>query len=272
MASIPKKVADRFAKTIGTFQKILATAKNRDVNEADTVAIIQDMLCEIFGYDKYLEVTSEFCVRGTYCDLAIKIDDKVHFLIEVKAIGLSLKENHLRQALQYGANHGVSWVVLTNGMVWELYRIRFEQPVTADLVAQYDFSQLTARKQDDIERLYLLTKEGLEKSVRDSYYERVQSVNRYIIASILLSDDVLGIVRREVKRVAPGVKIETDEIGAIIREEVLKRDVIESEEMKKATARVSKASKKALRQVKKRASEAIAHGEERPAAETSSDD
>jgi len=28
----------------------------------------------LFGYDKYEEVTGEFAIRGTWCDLAIKID------------------------------------------------------------------------------------------------------------------------------------------------------------------------------------------------------
>jgi hypothetical protein len=99
MATIAKKVKDRFSKIVPKFQRILSKAKDRDVNESDTVNIINDMLDEVFGYDKYLDVTSEFAIRGTYCDLALKLDGKVQFLIEVKAIGLDLKDNHLRQAL-----------------------------------------------------------------------------------------------------------------------------------------------------------------------------
>ncbi len=38
----------------------------------------------------------EFAIRGTFCDLAIKMDGKVEFLIEAKAIGRELKDNHLR--------------------------------------------------------------------------------------------------------------------------------------------------------------------------------
>jgi hypothetical protein len=39
------------------FQQVLNLAKDRDVNEADTVSIIKDMLADIFGYDKYLDIT-----------------------------------------------------------------------------------------------------------------------------------------------------------------------------------------------------------------------
>ncbi len=93
MARIPKKVAERFGKHLGRFQKVLRDAKDRDVNESDTVTIVTDMLGAIFGYDKYTEITSEQAIRGTYCDLAIKLNGIVKYLIEVKAIGLTLKEN-----------------------------------------------------------------------------------------------------------------------------------------------------------------------------------
>ena len=83
MASIPKKVIDRFSKELGKFQGILKNAKNRDLNEADTVDIVNDMFGSIFGFDKYTETTREFAIRNTYCDLAIKIKGDVKYLVEV---------------------------------------------------------------------------------------------------------------------------------------------------------------------------------------------
>ena len=95
MANIPSKISDRFVKQVGKYQKILKKASDNDINEADTVTIIVDILSDIFGYDKYTEITSEYAIRNTYCDLAIKLDDEVKYLIEVKSISLDLKENHL---------------------------------------------------------------------------------------------------------------------------------------------------------------------------------
>lgn len=86
MTNIPNKVSERLIKQVPTFQKVLQNAKDRDVNESDTVTIITDMLSSVFGYDKYEEVTSEQAIRGTYCDLAVKLDDQIRFLIEVKAM------------------------------------------------------------------------------------------------------------------------------------------------------------------------------------------
>ena len=90
MANVPKRVADRLVATIKRYQPIVSDARKRDVGEADTVTIVKDMLADVFGYDKYTEVTSEYAIRGTYCDLATRIDGALQALIEVKAIGLEL--------------------------------------------------------------------------------------------------------------------------------------------------------------------------------------
>lgn len=99
MTRIPKRLVDRYAKNLGKYQKVLSIAIDRDINEADTVAIVQDILSDILGYDKYLEVTSEYAIRGTFCDLAVKAESKIQFLIEVKAVGIDLKDNHIKQAV-----------------------------------------------------------------------------------------------------------------------------------------------------------------------------
>lgn len=240
MGTIPKKVVDRFIKSVPKFQKVLQIAKDRDVNESDTVAVLNDIFGDVFGYEKYLEVTSELAIRGTYCDLALRVEDKVQFLIEVKAIGIELKDNHMKQACDYGANHGVQWVVLTNGIQWKVYRIRFEQPINFDLVCTLDFLALNPKSEKDQEYLFLLAKEGLAKNAREEFYERVQSVNRYVIGSLILAEPVLSVLRRELKKLADGVKIEMDEIERIVANEVLKREVAEGEQAEAAQARVNK--------------------------------
>jgi predicted type IV restriction endonuclease len=255
MANISKKVSERFIKSISKFQSVLKIAKDKDLNESDTVSIINDILGEVFGYDKYLEVTSEFAIRNTYCDLAIKIDNEIQFLIEVKAIGIELKENHLRQVRDYGANHGTKWVILTNGVCWEIYKIRFERSVISDLVCSFNFLDINPRNIEDQEKLFLVCKEGLEKNVRDEFYERVQSFNRFIIGNIILGEVVVSTLRKELRRLSPGLKVEESQIEEILSNEVLKRDVIEGEEASKALARVRKFYGKVARKAKEASEE-----------------
>lgn len=240
MAKLPKKILERFQKSIPRFQRVLKIAKDRDVNESDTVAILNDILGEVFGYDKYIEVTSEFAIRGTYCDLAIKIGDKVEFLIEAKAIGIKLKEQHVKQAIDYGANHGVQWVILTNGIEWRVYRIRFEKPINYDLVCSFYFTELNHKDENTQERLFLICKEGIAKNSRDDYFDKVQSVNRYVIGNLIIADPVISVVRRELRKLADGLKVDAIEVERIIRTEVLKREIIEGDDAESASKRVAK--------------------------------
>ena len=63
---IPKKVADRLIAGLKRYQPIVSKLRERDISEADTVTVIKDMLTDIFGYDKYAELTSEQQIRGTF--------------------------------------------------------------------------------------------------------------------------------------------------------------------------------------------------------------
>jgi len=247
MVTIPKKVSDRFIKNINKFQKVLKNASDRDVNEADTVTIVADILDEIFGFDKYSEITSEFAIRSTYCDLAVKIKDDIKYLIEVKAIGLTLKEQHLRQAVDYGANKGVQWVVLTNGLIWEIYNIRLEKSLQYDKVCTIDFLNINPRKLEDQEILFLLCKEGLSKAVIEEYQERIKILNRFVIGAVVLNSPTLELIRRELRRMTPGLRVDTSEIETILRNEVLKREVIEGEVAKEAYKMLKKSSIKFLK-------------------------
>lgn len=48
--AISKRVLDRVATQLKKYQVILLDAKSRDINESDTVAIINDMLADVLGY------------------------------------------------------------------------------------------------------------------------------------------------------------------------------------------------------------------------------
>lgn len=115
MALFPAKVISRISDGLKRLQPVLESAKSRDVNESDTVTIVVDILSDIFGYNRYSEITREFVIRRTFCDLAVKVDNKVCLLIEVKAVGLDLKDHHVKQAVDYAANEGglhpVHWTV-----------------------------------------------------------------------------------------------------------------------------------------------------------------
>ena len=263
MPTVPTRAAERIAANLKKFQPIVQSAKQRDVNESDTVIIVTDMLSELFGYEKYGEITSEIAVRGSYCDLATKLDGHVQCLIEVKAAGTELKESHTKQAVDYAANQGVDWVVLTNGSQWKVYNVLFTKPVGQDLVLDLDILALNAKRADDIQSLFLLTKEGFIKSALGDFSAQRQALNRFYIAATLLTDHVLDVIRRELRHVSPDVKIDTEQIRSVLTQDVLKRDVIEGEKADEARKKVNRAMNRYLK-----AKAASANGGDTPASPT----
>lgn len=252
MPSIPKKVIERLTAGLKRFQPILSASKARDDGEADTVMIVTDMLADVFGYDKYSEVTAEHAIRGTYCDLATKLEGTVQALIEVKAIGLELKDQHVKQAVDYSANQGVDWVVLTNGIHWRVYNVIFGKPIDQELVIDIDMCSLNPKSQADLEVLYLFCKEGWVKSVLGDYQLQKQALSRFFLGALVLSDPVLEVIRRELRRVSPDVRIEIEQIRGVLGAEVLKREVIDGDKPAEARKKIARAASKLL---KKRAKE-----------------
>ena len=208
------------------------------------------MLSELFGYDKYSEITSEHAIRGTFCDLAIIINGEIQFIIEVKAIGLELKDSHIKQAVDYAANKGVDWAILTNGVHWKVFKVIFQKPIDQELVLDINFTDLNSHNKSDIENLFLLAKEGLKKSVLSDYHTQLQATNKFILSSLIRSEPVLNVIRRELKRMTPDLKVSTEEIEQILTDEVLKREVVQGEEVKQAEKQIKKACKKTMRKKK----------------------
>jgi len=244
--AIPAKVIDRLSSGLKRFQPILSSARSRDVNESDTSMIVTDMLAEVFGYDKYKEVTRELCIRGTHCDIATRIDGKLQVLIEVKAVGLELKDGHIRQAVDYAANEGIEWVALTNGVCWRVFKVIFAKPIDAELILDIDLLSLNPKSRANLDSLFLLTRESMLKSGLEAYRDHLQATNKFYLAAIVLTDPVLEVIRRELRRLSD-VKVDIDALRSALREEVLKREVIDGEKADQAQRKVIRSASKALR-------------------------
>lgn len=251
---IPKKVQDRLVAGLRKYQPIVRKLAERDISEADTVTVIKDMLTDIFGYDKYTELTSEQQIRGTFCDLAIRVEGKVHYLAEVKSAGTTLNENHLRQAVNYGAHHGIEWILLTNGIIWKVYRIKFGQPIDWAEVYSFDMGALSSRSADDLAKLCMLCRENISTDALEAYHKQAQILNRYVIAELLLSDAVVGSLRKEMRRLFDGMKTSDDDLRILLTNDVVKRDALDGDAAKAAKAMVKKAAGAIARKAAKAAS------------------
>ncbi|WP_020182863.1 type I restriction enzyme HsdR N-terminal domain-containing protein [Methylotenera sp. 1P/1] len=241
--AIPKKVSDRISLNLKRYQAILSDAKSRDISESDTVMILADMLAELLGYKKHIEITTEFAIRGTYVDLAVKVGNDVRFLIEAKAINVDLKDNHIKQTIDYGANHGIEWVVLTNGVVWQVYKIHFKQPIDKSLIFEVDLLSASPKNAQLLECFGTLSREGFTQSSMTAFFQQQQATSKFSLAALLTSDSVIIALKKELKKLSSTIKVDNEFLITTLQNEVLKRELVDSEEAKAAFEVIKKANK-----------------------------
>jgi hypothetical protein len=59
-----------------------------------------------------------------------------------------------------------------------------------------------------------------------------------VLGALILGDEVVGVIRRELRKLSDGVLVAPEEVAMVLTNEVLKRDVLEGDEAAKAQARV----------------------------------
>ncbi len=150
---------------------------------------------------------------------------------------------------------------LTNGAKWQVYKVTFAKPVNQELVLEIDFLNTSAKSTADLENLYLITKEGIGRSVLGDYHTQRQALSRFFIGAIIISDPVLEMIRRELRKMSPDVKIDAEQIKDVILQEIFKRDVVEGEKAEEARRKVARASGRAPKRPSAKPSSAPANGE-----------
>ena len=251
--NVPAKVTERLIKQAPRYQKVLKEAQarnnNRGDNEANTGKIVVNMLSEVFGFDEFKDIDKEYPIEDLKCDVAVKIEGKVRYLVEIKAIRKKLEGKHINQVVTYGAKEGIQWVVLTNGVDWQVYRISLESrgkntKLTHELVCALNFLDMKAKTAEHQETLFMLCKRGVNKALFEELYERQQAVNEHTIAALMMDEEVQKIIVRELKKLEQNAKPDKDEIAKIIAEQVIISGLVVDEKTKSATAKIGRMRRK----------------------------
>lgn len=196
------------------FADVFRAARDRNADESNTVMFLIKFFDEVLGYDPLAgEITTEIPIKDRYCDFAIvlggKTDDgkpKPEFLVEVKAAHIkTLNEKHIEQAENYAQRSAVNWVLLTNGIEWQLYHLAFDNNGShPDLVFKLDFWEALEKDSDMAwDTLSVLAKSNVQEGSLDDYYEQQKLLSPKTIVATLVSEEVLMKVRQELNRKAP---------------------------------------------------------------------
>ncbi len=176
----------------------LLQAREANLNEADTVKRIVRMFEDVLGYNIMTEITRESQIKGGYVDLALKIDGTIRLLVEVKSAGLTLRDRHIEQAERYAAEGFIRWVVLTNGVHWNLYHLSFDEGIEYEKAFEVDLSVDPLDK--SCQMLSLLQRKSVGKRGLEDFWEHRAALSPLSIGKALFAEDALSLLRRSLRR------------------------------------------------------------------------
>ena len=254
-----QKLDKEVRKTILKARSLIEEVAKADGNEAETRKRVDHVFGTLMGYDTFKHITSEYAIHGAgdtvHCDIAVQLDhketSKPDFLVELKRVNMDLTSKHLRQAASYAIDIGCEWVLLTNGKEWKLYHISFGQPPQIKLVDSWNL--ITSDLVILAEKFALIGYKNIKKGGLAQLWQKSNVLTAQNILKIILSEQSITSIRREIKK-ATEVAVSPEEIVGAIRHMLNEASVGEMEKVKislpakkqgKSKA-VSKRSKKEL--------------------------
>lgn len=193
----------------------LLKAKQDALNEADTVQRLVLFLTEVLGYDPLTDITRESQIKEKYVDVAVKVDGTIRWLIEAKAANVSLRSRHLDQAELYAAEGNHPWVALTNGVVWRLYHLTFDEGIEYEQVFEVDLEATEIDRAAEL--LGLLHRTSIIKDEHVDYLRHRQAMDPESLAKALFSYEALSLVRRMLRR-REGVLLDIEDVATAIKD------------------------------------------------------
>ena len=183
------------------YSRIVSQARQRGMNERDTGDIVKAMLGDTLGYDPFFDVTADASVCGPNAHHAVVLNGQLKLLLIIKAIGVVPHAAHLLRLSGANTPQYCQWAILTNADDWACYRLGVGHDRHPELI--FRVSLLDNKSPDEkAALLFLLSKEGVEQNALSQYWERIRALNPGRIASLLLSEEMVNLLRRELLRTA----------------------------------------------------------------------
>ena len=187
---------EKFIKSLSKYKAKYLGKDKLDLDESSTRLMINYFLSSVLGYVELQDISTEHRISDKYADYVIELGRKKHFVVEVKAIKLDLSDKHFRQALEYAANEGIEWILLTNGRQFQLYRVIFKKPIDSKKVLDLDLLLNDAKKCKD---LILITKKSVEQKEIEEYWKRFEVLEPGKLHRVFYRKEVVGLLRRLLK-------------------------------------------------------------------------
>lgn len=232
------KVPAKFRKSMtGELKKFIPhvqglIAKGKTSTEEDARIIINDILGDVLGYDKYNDLKTEFKDKNNRLDYVVKLSegpnskkkDKFDFVIEAKAACVDIKEDHVNQTLTYCLTAGIDYFLITNARDWKLYKVT-KSKSKSDAQLIWDVNLNDGSDLDSlVDEMYVLTKHAYLEDQWDFVSDHSKATEAGDIMSIIYSDKFIKSICRSLKDIHD-VKVVDDVIKEVLMDKIFKEPV-----------------------------------------------
>lgn len=226
-AKFRKPMVANIKKYVTLVQNLVA--KGKSGTEEDARIIINDILGDLLGYDKYNDLKTEFKDKNGRLDYVVKLSEgpnakkkeKFDFVIEAKAACVDLKEDHINQSLTYCLTANIDYFILTNAKDWHLYMVKKSKSKNeAILIWEVNLNQ-----GEDLEALvdeiYVLTKHAYLEDKWDFISDHSKATDMGDIMAVIYSDKFVKNICKALKDIHD-VKVVEDVVRDILTDKVFK--------------------------------------------------
>ncbi len=186
-----KEAREEIKKLISKYER-LTSAEKKKYNEAMTR---KDFIMPLFSaldwdvYNSFIsdEVAEEEPVVEGTVDYSFRINNIPQFLVEAKSLKVDLdKIEWAKQAMSYGWNMGIEWVILTDFEGLKLFNTSWKVDTPRPNL-EFSYKDYLSRFDD----LWLFSKEGFQKDELDKQTEKWGIKSKRVEVDEKLADDLI---------------------------------------------------------------------------------
>ncbi|MDX2230066.1 MAG: type I restriction enzyme HsdR N-terminal domain-containing protein [Leptolyngbyaceae cyanobacterium bins.349] len=182
------------AQAMKKIQPLLMNSYDRKDNESDTRRLVIDrILIDVLGYAEE-DIRTEYKAYNNKVDYVLSVKGEECIVVEAKAVFKPLGKREIEQATSYGVLMGIKWVVLTNGLVWMLYRTADDMRSSHDLV--FTIELLDGLDEEEASHFYLISKHGMcRKKLLEKRWQKISALSPENLTAAVLSEEVINRIR-----------------------------------------------------------------------------
>lgn len=231
MYKVPARYMRSISQELKNYIPIINSliTKGKSSTEEDARILLNDVLHNVLGYNKFQELKTEVRDKSGRIDYVVKLNDgpfknkpdRFDFVVEAKACSVELNQVVIDQTLKYCLTAALDFFVITNAHKWQLFRVKRQGTPTATKIHEVNLVSST-NIESLAEDFYLFSKAAYLNGDWKKVSEVKAATKVEDVVAVILSDKSLKLIARELSN-EHEVRITDDTVKEILERKVLKQ-------------------------------------------------